>query len=147
MTLYPPQTFKLRQFNSFGLFISKMPSSLIFFFLKKKKNPNKKKKKKNCWGGQTQPPHKWWLATPFGLVVVRSPPDQQFFFFFFFGFFFFLKKKQNEIYDEGILGIKRPKGLNCHNLKVWGDKVSHFKLWRQKCKSVDTSGVIKCIFP
>ena len=37
----------------------------------------------------------------------------------------FLKKK---IYDEGILGIKRPKGLNCHNLKVYGSKVLHFKL-------------------
>ena len=45
------------------------------------------------------------------------------------------------------MGIKRPKGLNCHNLKVWGDKVSHFKLLKQKCKSVDTSGGVKYIFP
>jgi hypothetical protein len=49
---------------------------------------------------------------------------------------FFLKKKC----DGGILGINRLNGLNCHNLKVWESKVSHFKLWRQKCKSVDTSG-------
>jgi hypothetical protein len=41
-------------------------------------------------------------------------------------FFFFL----NKIYDDGILGIKMPNGLNCHNLKVWGGKVSHLKLWR-----------------
>jgi hypothetical protein len=39
-------------------------------------------------------------------------------------YFLFLKKC-----DGGILGINR---LNCHNLKVWGGKVSHFKLWKQK---------------
>jgi hypothetical protein len=49
-----------------------------------------------------KPPYRWWLATPFG--------------------FFFLKKKKC---DEGILGIKRPNGLNYHNLKVWGVKC-HF---------------------
>jgi hypothetical protein len=36
----------------------------------------------------------------------------------------FLKKKKC---DEGILGIKRPNGLNCHNLKVLGGGVKcHF---------------------
>jgi hypothetical protein len=39
-----------------------------------------------------------------------------------FGFFF---KIYIYIYDEGILGIKRSNGLNCHNLKVWGVKC-HF---------------------
>jgi hypothetical protein len=47
--------------------------------------------------------------------------------FCFFGIFF--KKKK---IAEDILGINRPNGLNCHNLKVWGGKVSHFKIWRQK---------------
>jgi hypothetical protein len=74
----PPQTFKLWQFNPFGLFIPKMPPTL--FFLKEKK-----------------PPHRWWPATRF----------------LFFGFFFFRKKNAG-----GILGINRPNGLNCHNLKV-----------------------------
>jgi hypothetical protein len=43
-------------------------------------------------------------------------------------FFSFLDFFLNKIYDEGILGIKWPNGLNCHNLKVWGGRVSHFKL-------------------
>jgi hypothetical protein len=47
--------------------------------------------------------------------------------FLFFWIFFFKKKCVG-----GILGINKPNGLNCHNLKVWGGKVSHFKLWRQK---------------
>jgi hypothetical protein len=34
--------------------------------------------------------------------------------YIFFGFFFFFFKC-----DRGILGIKRPNGLNCHNLKVF----------------------------
>jgi hypothetical protein len=62
--------------------------------------------------GQTR-----WSATTYG---VAQP-------FSFLGFFF---KKKHKIYDEGILGIKKPNGLNYHNLKVWGGKVSHFKLWR-----------------
>jgi hypothetical protein len=39
----PPQTFKLWQFNPFGLFIPKMPPTLFFFSKKKfqKKNPKK----------------------------------------------------------------------------------------------------------
>jgi hypothetical protein len=37
--------------------------------------------------------------------------------FCFFGFFFFKKKKK---FAEDILGINRPNGLNCHNLKVLG---------------------------
>jgi hypothetical protein len=42
----PPQTFKLWQFNQFGIFIPKMPQH--FFFQKKKKNSKKKfQKKKN----------------------------------------------------------------------------------------------------
>jgi hypothetical protein len=36
----------------------------------------------------------------------------------FFLEFFFLEKK----IARGILGINRPNGLNCHNLKVWGVK-------------------------
>jgi hypothetical protein len=40
---------------------------------------------------------------------------------FFFFFFFFLRKKS----DGGILGIIKPNGLNCHNLKLWGIKC-HF---------------------
>jgi hypothetical protein len=43
------------------------------------------------------------------------------FFFFFFRIFFFKC-------DGGILEINRLNGLNCHNLKVLRDKVSHFKL-------------------
>jgi hypothetical protein len=39
----PPQTFKLWQFNQFGLFIPKMPQTHFFF---KKKNPKEKKRKK-----------------------------------------------------------------------------------------------------
>jgi hypothetical protein len=30
------------------------------------------------------------------------------------------------------MGINMINGLNCHNLKVQGGKMSHFKLWRQK---------------
>jgi hypothetical protein len=45
-------------------------------------------------------------------------------FSYFLGFFFFLffKKKC----DGGILGIIRPNGLNCHNLKLWGGVKCHF---------------------
>jgi hypothetical protein len=39
-------------------------------------------------------------------------PIGGFFFFFFFWIFFFKCAR-------GILGINRPNGLNCHNLKVW----------------------------
>jgi hypothetical protein len=81
--------------------------------------------------GVAEPPlgQTGWPATTYRVV---RPPQQ-----FFFSFLDFLK---NKIFDDGILRIKRPKGVNCHNLKVWKGKVSHFKFWRQKCKSVDTSG-------
>jgi hypothetical protein len=39
-------------------------------------------------------------------------------FCFFLGFYFYFLKKS----VGGILGINRPNGLNCHNLKVWGVK-------------------------
>jgi hypothetical protein len=65
------QTFKLWQFDTFGLFIPKMPSSHL------KKEIQKKKKKKPkyiyIYAGVSEPPHRWWLATPFGQGVVRLP--------------------------------------------------------------------------
>jgi hypothetical protein len=86
-----------------------MPPAHIFF----KKEIMKKNKKR---GGRT-----------YGVV---RPPQHIFIYFFGFFFleFFFLEKKS----VGGILGINRPNGLNCHNLKVWEDKVSHFKLLTQK---------------
>jgi hypothetical protein len=170
VTLYPPQTFKLWQFNPFSLFIPKMPPSHFFFL--KKKNPKKKKKQKKSkkYARVAEPPHRWWSATPFGLgwfshtqagrsgggrttpwatgggsATPRRPawvwlnhprpngvaghhlwggsaiPTYFLDFFFFFRIFFFKC-------DGGILGINRLNGLNCHNLKVLRDKVSHFKL-------------------
>ena len=104
MQHFTPQTFKLWQFNLFGLFIPKMPHYKFYL---------KKKEKKIA--GVAEPPigQTGWLATTYG---VNRPPQQIFFIFL------------NKIYDDGILGIKMLKGLNCHNLKVWEGKVSHFKL-------------------
>jgi hypothetical protein len=82
----------------------------FILFLKKSKTKNKKPKKKKEYAG-----------------VVR--PSQH--------ISFFAKKIK---YVIGAFWEKRSKWSNCHNLKVWGNKVSHLKLWRQKCKSVDTSG-------
>jgi hypothetical protein len=76
------------------------------FFLKK----NAKKKTKKIY--------KYTLGWPNHPIGGGQPPV-----FCFFGIFFFRKKN-----DGGILGINRPNRLNCHNLKVWGGKVSHFKL-------------------
>jgi hypothetical protein len=86
---------------------------IINFIFFKKKIQKRKNQTKNI-AGVAEPPlgQTRWPATTYRVV---RPPQQIFFFgFFFFGFF--LKKN----YDEGILEIKRPKGLNCHNLKVWG---------------------------
>jgi hypothetical protein len=103
----PPQTFKLWQFNPFDLFIPKIPPAQ--FFQKKKKPKNKKQVAgHHLWGGS---------ATPTYIYI--------FFWVFFFEFFFFFLEKKSV---GGILGINRPNGLNYHNLKVWGGKVSHFKL-------------------
>jgi hypothetical protein len=69
VTLYPPpQTFKLWQFNSFGLFIPKILSSHIFFIFKK--NPKKKKEKKNA--GVAKPPHRWWFGCHLGQMLKRK---------------------------------------------------------------------------
>jgi hypothetical protein len=65
-----------------------------------------------------RPPPMGWFGHPsifFGFFI---------YFFLFLDFFFKC--------DGGILGINRLNGLSCYNLKVWGGKVSHFKLWRQK---------------
>jgi hypothetical protein len=68
--------------------------------IQKRKNQKKKKKIAGVAGHPVWP--RGGSATPIN-----------FFFLSFFGFFF-----KNKIYDEGILRIKRPKGLNCYNLKV-----------------------------
>jgi hypothetical protein len=88
----------------------------LFFFLKKrqKKKPKKKKEKEICWGGSAT------LA--------------------YFFFFFQINKKC----DVGILGKKKVKVVKLPQFESFGGrggKVSHLKLWRQKCKLVDTSGV------
>jgi hypothetical protein len=62
-------------------------------------------------GGRTTPGQTGWPATTYG--VVRPP---QHIFIYIYIFFLFLEKKC----AGGILGINRPNGLNCHNLKVWG---------------------------
>ena len=64
-------------------------------------------------GGQTTPGQMGWPVTTYGVV---QPPST-------------FKKKKKKC-DWGILGINRLNGLNCHNLKVWGGKVPHFKLLR-----------------
>jgi hypothetical protein len=81
VTLNPPQkTFKLWQFDPFGLFIPKMPP-----YKKKKKKtkqnkkpkkPKKKKKKLTIYAMVAEPPHKGWPATPFGLGMVWPPPGR-----------------------------------------------------------------------
>jgi hypothetical protein len=78
-----------------------MPPILFF---KKKKSQKKNKKKLGGW-----PPPMGW----FGHLSIYL----YFFRFFLFGIFFLEKKSVG-----GILGINRPNGLNCHNLKVWGVK-------------------------
>jgi hypothetical protein len=98
----------LWQFNSFDLFIPKIPPAQFF---------QKKKSKKQETGGWP-PPMGWFSHPSIHLYIFLG---------FFFGIFFLEKKSVG-----GILGINRPNGLNCHNLKVWGGKVSHFKFWRQK---------------
>jgi hypothetical protein len=57
----PSQTFKLWQFNPFGLFIPKMPSAIFFF----KKKIQKKKKQKTGWPNHPIAGHHLWggLAT------------------------------------------------------------------------------------
>jgi hypothetical protein len=87
----------LWQFNQFRLIIPKMPPS--HFFLKNKKILKNKKKPKNIY--------KYMLGWPNHPIGGGRPSRLDFFF----------KKKKC---DEGILGMKRPNGLNCHNLKVWG---------------------------
>jgi hypothetical protein len=68
--------------NSFGLFISEMPSS--YFFFKKKKIQKKEENAKQ--GGR--PAHREWFGHPsiylYIFLVFSS--------LFFFGFFFFKKK-------------------------------------------------------
>jgi hypothetical protein len=66
-----------------------------FFFLKEKM-PKKKTKKI----------YKYTLGWPNHPIGGGRPP--------FFFWIFFLEKKN----AGGILGINRPNGLNCHNLKV-----------------------------
>jgi hypothetical protein len=100
VTLNPPQSFKLWQFNPFGLIIPKMPPS-HFFLKNKKKNPKKLRKSQKKI-------YEYMLGWPNHSIGGGWPPRLE---------FFFKKKKKC---DEGILGIKRPNGLNCHNLKLWG---------------------------
>jgi hypothetical protein len=78
------------------------------------------------------PPLMGWPTTLFGL-----------FFFFFFWIFFFLKKRK---YDGGILGIKRLNGLNCHNLKVWGELSVTLEILEAKVKIGEYFRRIKCNF-
>jgi hypothetical protein len=42
---------------------------------------------------------------------------------------------------------KKSEWSNCNNLEVLGGRVSRFKHWRSKCKWVDSSRGVKCIFP
>jgi hypothetical protein len=58
----PPQTFKLWQFNPFGIFIPKMPSS--HFFFKKKKNPNGVAGH-HLWGGLATPAYIYFFFLAF----------------------------------------------------------------------------------
>jgi hypothetical protein len=71
--------------------------------------------------GRTTPGQTGWSNHPIGHHLWGGSATPAYLFIFF-------KKKS----DGGILGINRLNGLSCHNLKVWGGKVSHFKLWRQK---------------
>jgi hypothetical protein len=71
--ILPPQTFKLWQFNQFGLFIPKMP---LAHFLKKKQKTKNGVADNHLWGGS---------ATQHIFIY--------FFGFFFFWDFFFRKKK------------------------------------------------------
>jgi hypothetical protein len=75
--ILPPQTFKLWQFNPFGLFIPKMPPT-HFFFLKKK---FQKKNQKNIY--------KYMLGWPNHPIGGGRPPRFLFFGFFLDFFFFF----------------------------------------------------------
>jgi hypothetical protein len=70
----PPQTFKLWQFDTFDLFIPKMPSSPFFFFRKNNPKTKKKKKKEEKYAGVVGPPHMGWPATPFGLAQGTTWP-------------------------------------------------------------------------
>jgi hypothetical protein len=67
-------------------------------------------------------------------------------FFLVFGFFFQKRKKKGY---GGILGIKRPNVLNCHNLKVWGGgglSVT-FETLEAKVKMGGYFKGVKCNFP
>jgi hypothetical protein len=82
------------------------------------KNPKKKKRKEICWGGSA---------------------TQHISFFF---------SKKNKKCDGGILEKKKVKVVELPQFEsLSGGKVSHLKLWRQKCKSVDTSGGKSVISP
>ena len=52
----------------------------------------------------------------------------------------FLFFQKNKICDKGIFEKKNVKVVELSQFKSLRGKMLHFKLWRQKCKSVDTSG-------
>jgi hypothetical protein len=97
VTLNPPKLSNYGNLTNLAFLFPKCPHHI---FLKKKKNPNEVASHR-LWGG---------LATPAYIYIFFLA------FSYFLGFFLFFKKKC----DGGILGIIRPNGLNCHNLKLWG---------------------------
>jgi hypothetical protein len=82
----------------------------ITYFILLKKTKNQKKGKKKKYAG-----------------VVRPPQHIS---------FFFLNKKC----DGSILERKKVKVIELPQFESLGGKMLHLKLWRQKCKLVDTSG-------
>jgi hypothetical protein len=104
----------------FFFFFQNAPSHCLFFYFFDEKEI--------CWGGRTTPAYFFY------------------FFFWFFGFFFFFWKNKIKYKIEAFWEKKRVKVVELPQFESLGGKVSHLKLWRQKCKSVNISGEVKCNF-